>query len=305
MLVGHFQNSFDTTTVNSAMPKITILNYLSLVKFSHTVFALPFAVVGYFTAIEVNELSFDYILFGKVLLCMVFARNAAMAFNRYADRNFDKVNPRTFVREIPSGVISAKAALFFVIINAVLFVITTKFINEICFYLSPVAIIVILGYSMTKRFTALCHFILGVGLSLAPLGAFLAAAGYFNLVPILFSISILFWVGGFDIIYALQDDEFDKSQRLRSIPVLLGRSGALKLSRFIHFLSSAVLILPGFLLGSSMYYFVGWGIFSFLLVYQHTLVKEDDLSKVNLAFFTTNGFASVIFLIFFLLDYFA
>lgn len=199
------------------MPKITILNYLSLVKFSHTVFALPFAVVGYFTAIEVNELSFDYILFGKVLLCMVFARNAAMAFNRYADRNFDKVNPRTFVREIPSGVISAKAALFFVIINAVLFVITTKFINEICFYLSPVAIIVILGYSMTKRFTALCHFILGVGLSLAPLGAFLAAAGYFNLVPILFSISILFWVGGFDIIYALQDDEFDKSQRLRSI----------------------------------------------------------------------------------------
>lgn len=287
------------------MPKITILNYLSLVKFSHTVFALPFAIVGYFTAVEIQHLTFDYILFGKVILCMVFARNAAMAFNRYADRHYDKVNPRTFVREIPSGVISARAALFFVIVNVSLFILTTKFINDLCFYLSPVAIIVILGYSITKRFTALCHFILGVGLSLAPLGAFLAAAGYFNLVPVLFSISILFWVGGFDIIYALQDDEFDKSQHLRSIPVLLGRSGALKLARSIHFLSAAVLIIPGFLLESSMYYFVGWGIFSCLLVYQHTLVSENDLSRVNVAFFTTNGFASVLFLIFFMLDYFS
>jgi 4-hydroxybenzoate polyprenyltransferase len=161
------------------MPKITVLNYLSLVKFSHTVFALPFAIVGYFTAVKMTGTEFEWQLFAKVILCMVFARNAAMAFNRYADRNFDKMNPRTFVREIPAGVISANAALFFVTINVVLFITTTWFINDLCFYLSPVAMLVILGYSLTKRFTALCHFVLGIGLSLAPIGAFLAVSGYF------------------------------------------------------------------------------------------------------------------------------
>jgi 4-hydroxybenzoate polyprenyltransferase len=236
---------------------------------------------------------------------MVFARNAAMAFNRYADRNFDKVNPRTFVREIPAGVISAKAALFFVIVNVILFIVTTWFINKLCFYLSPVAIIVILGYSLTKRFTALCHFVLGVGLSLAPLGAFLAVTGTFHIVPALFSIAILFWVGGFDIIYALQDDDFDKSQQLRSIPVKLGRQDSLLLSRIIHLVSAIILIIPGLLMQSSSFYFLGWALFSGLLVYQHSLVKANDLSKVNLAFFTTNGIASVTFLSFYLADYFS
>jgi len=287
------------------MPKITILNYLSLVKFSHTVFALPFAIVGYFTALKMSGNSFDLMLFAKVVLCMVFARNAAMAFNRYADRNFDKVNPRTFVREIPAGIISANAALFFVILNVVFFISTTWFINKICFYLSPIAIIVILGYSLTKRYTALCHFVLGVGLSLAPIGAFLAVTGYFHIVPTLFSVAILFWVGGFDIIYALQDDDFDKSQKLRSIPVFLGRDGALKLARIIHIITSIILIIPGILMKSSNFYFAGWAVFSALLVYQHSLVKANDLSKVNLAFFTTNGFASVTFLSFYLMDYFS
>ncbi len=247
---------------------------------------------------------FEWPLFLKVILCMVFARNAAMAFNRYADRNFDKINPRTFVREIPSGIISAKAALFFVIINVILFITTTYFINTLCFYLSPIAMFVILGYSLSKRFTVLCHFILGVGLSLAPIGAFLAVTGYFHLVPALFSLAILFWVGGFDIIYALQDDEFDRSQKLRSIPVILGRSGALKLSRFIHIVAAIIILIPGLLMKSSNFYFIGWAIFSGLLVYQHSLVKENDLTKVNLAFFTTNGIASVTFLSFYLLDYF-
>lgn len=287
------------------MPKITVLNFLSLVKFSHTIFALPFAIVGYFTAIKITGNAFDFPLFIKVILCMVFARNAAMAFNRYADRNFDKINPRTFVREIPAGVISANAALIFVVLNVALFILTSKFINDLCFYLSPVAILVILGYSLTKRFTALCHFVLGVGLSLAPLGAFLAVTGYFSLVPLLFSISILFWVGGFDIIYALQDDEFDKSHRLKSIPVLLGRKGALTLSRVIHTISSFVLLIPGLLMESTIFYFMGWALFSALLAYQHSLVKSNDLSKVNLAFFTTNGIASVVFLSFYLIDYFS
>jgi len=287
------------------MPKIALLNYLSLVKFSHTVFALPFAIVGYFTALKMNDANFEWLLFLKVVMCMVFARNAAMAFNRFADRNFDKANPRTFVREIPSGVISAKAALFFVIINVVFFIITTWFINSICFYLSPIAIIVVLGYSLTKRFTAFCHFVLGIGLSLAPLGAFLAVTGYFHIIPALFSLAILFWVGGFDIIYALQDDDFDKSQKLRSIPVIIGRKGALKLSRAIHVFSSLILIIPGILMHCGNFYYLGWAVFSGLLVYQHSLVKADDLSKVNLAFFTTNGIASVAFLSFYLFDYFS
>jgi 4-hydroxybenzoate polyprenyltransferase len=286
------------------MPKVTILNYLSLVKFSHTVFALPFAIVGYFTALKMSDTTFELQLFIKILLCMIFARNAAMAFNRYADRNFDKMNPRTFVREIPAGVISAKSALFFVVINVILFISTTWFINQLCFTLSPVAIIVILGYSLTKRFTSLCHFVLGIGLSLAPIGAFLAVTGYFHLIPLLFSIAILFWVGGFDIIYALQDDDFDKSQKLQSIPVILGRKGALSLARLIHLFSSIVLLIPGLLMHSSNFYYFGWALFSGLLVYQHSLVKSNDLSRVNLAFFTTNGIASVTFLVFYLLDYF-
>lgn len=287
------------------MPKITLLNYLSLVKFSHTVFALPFALVGYFTALQMSGTSFNWHLFVKVILCMVFARNAAMAFNRYADRNFDKINPRTFVREIPAGVISANAALLFVIINVLLFICTTWFINTLCFSLSPVAILVILGYSLTKRFTALCHFILGTGLSLAPLGAFLAVTGYFHLVPVLFSIAILCWVCGFDIIYALQDDDFDKSHQLKSIPVKLGRNGALKLSRLLHILTSLILIIPGILMHSGVFYYSGWAVFSALLVYQHRLVKTTDLSRVNFAFFTTNGIASITFLSFYLFDYFS
>lgn len=151
--------------------------YLSLVKFSHTIFALPFALLGFFLAtLEVAQ-GVSWRLFLLVLLCMVFARSAAMAFNRYLDRDIDGVNPRTAQREIPAGIISPRAALIFVLINCLLFIITTWFINPLCFYLSPVALAVVLGYSYTKRFTFLCHFILGLGLSLAPIGAYLAAGG--------------------------------------------------------------------------------------------------------------------------------
>src|SRR5206468_12256705 len=149
-----------------------------------------------------------------VVLCMVFARSAAMAFNRYLDRNFDAKNPRTAIREIPSGIISANSALVFTVISSFLFIITCYFINAICFFLSPVALAVVLGYSYTKRFTPLCHLILGLGLSLAPIGAFLAVTGEFHWLPILFSIAVVCWVSGFDIIYALQDVDFDQSQKL-------------------------------------------------------------------------------------------
>jgi 4-hydroxybenzoate polyprenyltransferase len=284
--------------------KTSISQYLSLVKFSHTIFAMPFAMVGFFLALKTTHLPFEWSKLLFVVLCMVFARNAAMAFNRYADRDIDELNPRTKVREIPAGIIKPNNALSFVLINCLLFVASTYFINQLCFYLSPVALLVVLGYSITKRFTWLCHLVLGVGLSLAPIGAYIAVTNEFHMIPICISAAVLFWVSGFDIIYALQDEEFDKGQKLNSIPVKMGRVGALQFSRVLHILSASSLFMAGFLMQAEWLYWIGYGVFISLLIYQHTLVKPNDLTKVNLAFFTTNGIASVIFATFFLLNYF-
>ena len=235
---------------------------------------------------------------------MVFARSAAMAFNRYIDRKIDEQNVRTAIREIPAGAVKPQSALLFVIVNCLLFIATTFFINPICFYLSPVALAVVLGYSLTKRFTALCHVILGVGLSLAPIGAYLAVTGKFDWLPLFFSFAVLFWVSGFDIIYALQDEDFDKSKNLKSIPVWLGKKRALLLSGIFHVISASFIIYAGFYAQFNSWYWIGAFVFSGLLIYQHTLVKPDDLSKVNLAFFTTNGIASAVFAVFVLMDLF-
>ncbi|MDQ3046118.1 MAG: putative 4-hydroxybenzoate polyprenyltransferase [Bacteroidota bacterium] len=280
----------------------SLSDYLSLIKFSHTIFALPFAVIGYFLAITFTEAKFSIQLFGLVILCMVFARSAAMAFNRFIDRKFDGQNERTAVREIPAGVINPSNALLFVIINCLLFISCTFLINRLCFYLSPVALIVILGYSLTKRFTALCHLILGIGLSLAPIGAYLAVTGKFDPLPLFFSFAVLFWVSGFDIIYALQDEDFDRSRDLRSIPVWLGKKGALMLSNFLHLISASFIVYAGWYAGFGTWYWIGAGFFIALLLYQHLLVKPTDLSKVNMAFATTNGVASVVFCAFVLID---
>lgn len=276
--------------------------YLSLVLFGHTIFAMPFALIGFFLAITTTDHPFNWIKLVFMLLCMVFARNSAMAFNRYLDRDIDGKNPRTKIRDIPSGRIPAKNALAFTITNCVLFILTTWFINPLCFYLSPVALMVVLGYSYTKRFTALCHLVLGVGLSLAPIGAYLVVTGAFALLPVLFSLAVLCWVSGFDIIYALQDDEFDKQENLHSIPAVLGRKKALTVSSLLHVLCIIFLILPLAFTDLGGFYITGIFIFIGLLIYQHRLVKPDDLSKVNLAFGTTNGIASVVFAVFFLLD---
>lgn len=279
-------------------------NYLSLIKFSHTIFALPFAIIGFFLAMRNTNANFDLKLFLLMLACMVTARSAAMAFNRYIDRDIDIQNPRTKNREIPAGIINANTALFYVILNSLLFISFTYFINSICFYLSPVALLVILAYSYTKRFTALCHFVLGLGLSLAPIGAYLVITGEFALTPILFSLAVLTWVSGFDIIYSLQDEEFDKSLSLHSIPSALGKEGALKLSTLVHVLTALFVILPGVVESFSWFYWIGVLVFCSMLIYQHLLVKPNDLSKVNLAFMTTNGIASLFFAAFFLLDFF-
>lgn len=275
-------------------------DYLSLVKFSHTIFALPFAMVGYSLAINLPGYSFQWKTLGLVVLCMVFARNAAMAFNRYLDREIDGKNPRTAVREIPAGILSAKSVMIFVIINVVAFFVTTYFINTICFYLSPVAITVVLFYSYTKRFTFLCHVVLGLGLSLAPIGAYLAVTGVFDLVPVIYGLIVMFWVAGFDIIYAMQDVDFDLSLGLNSTPVKLGKKGAMILSNIFHLVSAGLMLLAAYLvtlnyLDAGWILWLGTAIFIALLVYQHSIVSVDDLSRVNLAFFTTNGIASVVF----------
>jgi 4-hydroxybenzoate polyprenyltransferase len=322
-----------------------VRNYLSLIKFSHTIFAMPFALIGFFLALDQNgflygtgqwnlnrsigwapdlpplkNVSSDSLIhklqtgqdqalailntFVLVILCMVFARSAAMAFNRYLDRKWDALNPRTAIREIPKGIITPKNALLFTLINCVLFITATWFINQICFYLSPVALAIVLGYSFTKRFTSLCHLILGLGLSLAPIGAYLAVTGVFHLLPILFSFAVLFWVSGFDIIYALQDVEFDQSQQLYSIPAWLGKEKALRISELLHLLSAGMVVAAGKLGEFGWLYWIGVLVFISCLVYQHALVKPHDLRRVNLAFMTTNGIASVVFAVFVICDLF-
>jgi len=278
--------------------------YLSLVTFAHTIFAMPFAFIGFFLAVTTTTARFDWLKLVLMVLCMVFARNSAMAFNRYLDRNIDAKNPRTLKRDIPAGRISPAAALTFTLINCALFIIATWFINKLCFFLSPVALLVVLGYSATKRFTALCHLVLGLGLSLAPIGAYLVVTGQFALLPIFFSLSVLCWVSGFDIIYALQDEDFDRNEHLHSIPAWMGKVNALRLSTALHVLSAAFIMAPVFIYhsGFGWPYYVGIVFFCSMLVYQHRLVKPNDLSRVNFAFMTTNGIASVVFAVFFLID---
>ena len=274
----------------------SVKNYFSLVKFSHTVFAMPFALIGFSLAVSKPEFDFSIRLLLLVILCMIFARNTAMGFNRVADKNFDALNPRTRIREIPSGIISTKAAIVFVITNAVLFIVTTGFINRLTLFLSPVALLVIIGYSLTKRFTSLCHFVLGLGLSLAPIGAYISVTGKFSILPLIYSFIVLTWVSGFDIIYALQDDEFDKSNRLHSLPSAAGRKKALGISVFVHVITFFLVLIAGVYGKSGILFWVGATIFTSLLIYQHRIVKYDDLSKVTLAFGTTNGIASYLFL---------
>ena len=276
--------------------------YFSLVLFAHTVFAMPFAIIGFFLAVTTTTHEFNWVKLLLMLLCMIFARNAAMAYNRYLDRDIDAQNPRTAVRDIPSGRISSSEALLFTIANSLLFILTTLLINKLCFYLSPIALAVVLGYSYTKRFTPLCHLILGLGLALAPIGAYLVVTGEFAMLPIYFSLAVLCWVSGFDIIYALQDEEFDRQNNLNSIPAWLGKKNALTVSSFLHFLAVVFVSLPYLFTDLSWFYLAGVLFFILLLVYQHQLVKPDDLSKVDRAFFTTNGIASVVFAVFFLLD---
>lgn len=277
-------------------------NYFSLVKFSHTVFAMPFALIGFTLAISEEQHEFTLSLLLLIILCMIFARNAAMGFNRLADRKYDSLNPRTSGREIPSGKVVPRSAAVFVIINALLFILTAGFINRLTLILSPVALLVILGYSLTKRITALCHFFLGLGLSLAPIGAYISVTGNFELLPLIYSFIVLTWSSGFDIIYALQDEEFDRDNKLHSLPSAVGKRRALIISALVHFLTFLAVMVAGITGHGHLFFWIGAAIFVVLLIYQHAIVKPGDLSKVNLAFGTTNGIASLLFAVFVIID---
>lgn len=277
-------------------------NYLSLVRFAHTIFAMPFALVGCFLAYGHSPQGFSLRLLVLVVLCMVFARNAAMGFNRLIDSDIDAKNERTSHREIPSGAIKPRAALIFVIVNCLMFIAATALINRLVLLLSPVALAVVLFYSYTKRFTALCHFVLGLGLGLAPLGAYLAVCGQFAIEPLLLALLVLLWTAGFDIIYALQDEAFDRAQGLYSVPAAMGRVAALRLTAALHLLAAVLVVLIGVGGGHGWAYGLGALLFVGLLLYQHLIVSPTDISRVNLAFGTTNGVASVLFALGYIVD---
>ncbi len=287
--------SLDSLIFNENMKK-----YLSLVKFEHTLFGMPFAMIGYF--LGVKGFDFEVLLLIKIILAMVFARNAAMGMNRLVDRHFDALNPRTATREIPAGVISPKAATLFVLINSILFIVTALWINSLCFYLSFVALAILLGYSFTKRFTSLCHLFLGLALSISPTAAYIAVTGSIDIVVILISLMVLFWVSGFDILYSLSDEEFDRQNSLYSIPSVLGRNRAFNVSIILHIMVLPLLLLVYQFGNFGFMYIVGASVFSALLIYQHLIVKPSDLSRLNAAFFTSNGIASLAFSVFVILD---
>jgi len=225
-----------------------------------------------------------------------------MGFNRYIDREFDGKNPRTAIREIPRAIISPRSALLFVILNSILFIVTTAFINNLCLMLSPIALLIVLGYSFTKRFTYLSHVFLGLGLALAPIGAYISITGQFDLLPLFFSFCVLFWVAGFDIIYALQDIDFDRQEQLKSIPATMGARNSLILSGFFHLVALIMLVMAGITGPFGFLYWIGLAIFTLLVIYQHIIVKPNDFSRVNLAFATLNGFASILFACFVIVD---
>ena len=271
----------------------SISKYLSLVKFAHTIFAMPFALMAFAYALWSTNAEFSWWLLVQVVLCMVFARNVAMGFNRWADRDIDKENPRTAEREIPAGVISPRKAMIFVVVNAILFIATACTINTLTAILSPVALAVIMFYSYCKRFTALAHIVLGLSLAIAPAGAYIAVTGTLSWAVCLLSLLVLTWCGGFDIIYALQDAEFDRERGLHSIPSTFSVATSLYISIALHCASVAALVAFALLLPQSWVLWCGVVLFTAILVAEHILVTPKKQRSIGIAFGTLNGLASL------------
>ncbi|MGH7677715.1 MAG: UbiA-like polyprenyltransferase [Gemmatimonadaceae bacterium] len=280
-----------------------LVAYANLVKLPHTVFALPFALVGVVLASYRRPLRLSDL--GWVILAFTAARFAAMAFNRIVDREIDRRNPRTAQRELPQGVLSVWEASLSVVIASALFVYSAGQLNRLCLLLSPVALIWIFFYSFTKRFTRWSHLVLGWSLAIAPVGGYLAVTGAWSRpwwMLIALAVAVATWVAGFDIFYSLQDLSFDREQRLQSIPAAVGEAGAVNFARGLHVTSIAALAAVGVVIGGGVWYWIGVVSAAGLLSYEHSLVRPGDLSKLDAAFFTMNGMISITFFFFVLLD---
>ncbi len=270
-----------------------IKKFSNLVVFSHTIFAMPFALIGFALAIKSTSAPFSWLLLLQVVGCMIFARNTAMGFNRWADRDIDAKNERTANREIPAQRVSPREAMIFVVVNALLFVATACTINPLTAQLSPVALFVVLIYSYCKRFTAAAHLVLGLGLAIAPVGAYIAVSGSFALAPCVLSAVVLTWTAGFDVIYALQDAEFDRREGLHSIPSKFSAKGALAISALLHLVSATALIYFAYLLPRSAWITVGTALFIAIIAIEHLLVTPTRQRNIGIAFGTLNGIASL------------
>lgn len=282
-----------------------IMKYMSMVKFNHTIFALPFALTGYvYGLIDAEQIygPFDWLLLVKILFCMVFARNTAMGFNRWADRRIDAENPRTARREIPAGHISPHSALVFTIVNAAGFLVVAGLINKLTLVLAPLALFVVMGYSYTKRFTAWSHIVLGLSLAIAPVGAYIAVTGSLAVVPILLAGVVLTWVSGFDILYAFQDAEHDRTHNLHSIPARFSAKTAVGISIFLHVLTVYALIVTGMYYGAGVLYWTGTCLFVALLIIEHLLFTPRKVDRIAAIFGLVNGCSSVVFAVFAILD---
>ena len=280
-----------------------LVRYANLVKLPHTLFALPFALVGVTLASYVKEVTWHHLLW--VTVAFTAARFAAMAFNRIADRHIDAANPRTAAREIPTGRVGIAEAGVAVVLAALLFVFAAWRLNPLCLALSPVALLWILGYSYAKRFTRWAHLVLGLGLAIAPVGGYLAVVGAWSSpwwILIVLAVAVMSWVAGFDIFYSLQDVAFDREQGLHSVPAAIGEAGAIRLARVLHVITVLSLAVVGIGAGTGWVYGLGVATVAALLVYEHSLVRHDDLTRLNAAFFTINGVISIAFLAFVLAE---
>ncbi|MCX7829872.1 MAG: putative 4-hydroxybenzoate polyprenyltransferase [Acidobacteria bacterium] len=271
----------------------------SMIKFHHSIFALPFALVSYFWA---SKGEFDLRTFLLVIVAMVSARSVAMTLNRIIDFKYDIKNPRTKNWPFSKGELSKKFAYSFVALNFIVFEISAFMLNKMCFYLSPVALFFLIIYSYTKRWTFFCHLILGFTDGIAPVGAWIAVKEEFSIEAVMLCLAVTFWIAGFDILYSLQDLEFDKKEKLKSIPVKFGIKASLRISAFFHFLTYIFYLLAGYFFGAGFLYYLGLIIIFPLLVYEHLIIKPNDLSKINSAFFTVNGYVSIFILAFSLAD---
>ena len=272
-----------------------ILTTLEMIKWEHSIFALPFALCGAMLAAGGLPTAAQL---GWIVLCMISARSAAMAFNRLADAQIDAANPRTATRAIPAGALSQKFAAIFVTATCVIFVFSAAQLNRLTLYLSPLALAIVLLYSFTKRFTRWSHLVLGFALGVAPAAAWIAVRGSLDLRILLLTAAVTFWVGGFDVLYACQDIDFDRNFGLNSIPQAWGIRTALAFARILHILMLALLLMLVFVFGLGKIALLGVIVVALLLAYEHSLVTASDLSKLNAAFFTMNGVISVVFFIF-------